>query len=138
PKDDFIYDLTDYDSIEEMFLVSDILITDYSSVMFDYAILDRPIFLYTYDMEEYRDKLRGIYFDIEELSPGPILYTSKEVEEAILNIDDTESETRDLRRRFREEFVPYERADSSKEIFNRVMGGQDEGIISKIISKILP
>ncbi|WP_405303916.1 CDP-glycerol glycerophosphotransferase family protein [Methanobrevibacter sp.] len=138
PKDDFIYDLTDYDSIEEMYLVSDILITDYSSVMFDYSILDRPIFLYTYDMEEYRDKLRGIYFDIEELSPGPILYTSKELEDAILNIDKTESETKDLRKRFRDEFVPFECENSSERIFDRVMKGEKESIIGKILGRILP
>ena len=138
PEDDFIYDLTNYDSIEELFLVSDILVTDYSSVMFDYAILDRPVFLFTYDMEEYRDKLRGMYFDIEELAPGPIVYTSKELEEAIINIDKTEKETKVLRERFQREFVPFERANSSERIFDEVMSGQKEGFISRILSRIFP
>ena len=138
PKDDFIYDLTDYGSIEELFLVSDILVTDYSSVMFDYSILDRPMFLFTYDMEEYRDKLRGIYFDIEELAPGPIVYTSKELEEAIINIDQTEKETKVLRERFQKEFVPFECGNSSQKIFDEVMKGQEEGFIGRILSRIFP
>ena len=138
PKDDFVYDLTDYESVEEIYLISDILITDYSSVMFDYAILDRPIFLFTYDMEEYGKKLRGMYFDIEELAPGPILYTSKDVENAIINIDQTERDTRALRTRFMEKFLEFEREDSSKEIFKRVMKDKKEGIIGKILSRLLP
>lgn len=138
PKDDFIYDLTDYDSIEELYLVSDMLVTDYSSVMFDYAILDRPIFLFTYDMEEYRDKLRGMYFDIEEMAPGPIVYTSEELEKAIINISETENETKALRERFQKEFVPFECANSSERIFDAVMKGEREGFISRLLSKIFP
>ena len=138
PKDDFIYDFTEYDSVEELYLISDILVTDYSSVMFDYAILDRPIFLFTYDMEEYRDKLRGMYFDIEELAPGPIVYTSEELEKAIINIDETEEKTRAMRKRFQDEFLSFERADSSKQIFDEVMKDTKEGIIGRILSKIFP
>ena len=138
PEDEFIYDLTSYDSVEEIYLVSDILITDYSSVMFDYAILDRPIFLFTYDMEEYGDKLRGFYFDITKNAPGPILFSSDEVLNAIENIDKTEKETKDLRRKFQDKFLPFECENSSEKIFNDVMKGQKEGILSKILSKILP
>ena len=138
PEDDFIYDLTNYDSIEELYLVSDILVTDYSSVMFDFAILDRPMFLFTYDMEEYRDKLRGMYFDIEEMAPGPIVYSSKELEDAIINIERTENETKALRKRFQEKFVPFECSNSSERIFDEVMGNHKESFISRILGRILP
>ena len=103
---------------EDLYLVSDILITDYSSLMFDYAILDRPIILFTYDMEEYKDKLRGMYIDIRDNKPGPILYTSKEVEDAIVNIDETEKEYKKFRDAFREKFDQYECGNSSEKIFN--------------------
>ena len=138
PEDSFIYDFTDYDSVEELYLVSDILITDYSSVMFDYSILDRPIFLFTYDLNEYEDKLRGTYFDIIENAPGPVLYTSKEVEEAILNIDETERQTKALRKRFHDKFNQYECCNSSEKIFDRVMKGRNVSLVSKILSKIFP
>ncbi len=121
PKnEDFVYDLSKYESSEELYLISDILITDYSSVMFDYAILDRPILLFTYDLDIYRDELRGFYTDIVENRPGPILYTSKEVENAIINIDEVEEETKHLRRKFSEEFNQFENANSSEQIFNTV------------------
>lgn len=118
--DDFVYDFSAFDSAEELYLVSDLLITDYSSVMFDYAILDRPIILFTYDMEEYKDKLRGMYIDIREHKPGPILYTSEEVEDAIINIDETEKEFKVFRDKFREKFNQYECEDSSKKVFERM------------------
>ncbi len=125
PNDDeFIYDLSKYDSIEELYLISDILITDYSSVMFDYAILDRPIILFSYDYNEYKNKLRGVYVDIEDESPGKIVYTSKELEEAIININQIEKETKDLRRKFQEKFLQYESKDSSEKIFNTVINNK--------------
>ena len=101
-------------------MISDILITDYSSVMFDYAILDRPILLFTYDLDIYRDELRGFYIDIVENRPGPILKTSKELEDAIINIDEIEEENKDLRREFCEKFNQFENGNSSEKIFKDV------------------
>src|SRR5699024_1481186 len=72
PYGNFVYDFSHYEDINDMYLMSDVLITDYSSVFFDYAILKRPMLFYVYDIEEYRDKLRGFYFDFEEKAPGPL------------------------------------------------------------------
>ena len=82
----FIYNVSDYDDINELYIIADLLITDYSSVFFDYAILDRPMLFYMYDMEEYRDELRGFYFDVSQL-PGEILKTEEELVRAIKAID---------------------------------------------------
>lgn len=65
--------------IQELYLISDILITDYSSVMFDYAILKRPIIFFTYDMQLYKEELRDFYFDMFEEVPGPIVETTAEL-----------------------------------------------------------
>ena len=73
-------------------------------------------------MDIYRDKLRGLYVDIEENRPGPMLFTSDEVENAIVNIDQTEKETSHLRKKFQEKFLQYECENSSEKIFNAVMG----------------
>lgn len=73
----FDYDMT-YD-IALLYLVSDLLITDYSSVMFDYSLLRRPILFYTYDLEKYKNELRGFYFDLTQEAPGPIAITTKEL-----------------------------------------------------------
>lgn len=60
------------EDINELYLISDLLITDYSSVMFDYAVLKRPMLFYAYDMEHYAKNLRGFYFDYQDV-PGPIV-----------------------------------------------------------------
>lgn len=69
----FVYDYSQGYDIQELYLVSDVLITDYSSVMFDYSNLNRPIIFFTYDIEQYRDSLRGFYFDFEKEAPGPLV-----------------------------------------------------------------
>src|SRR5699024_5117298 len=58
---------------------SDVLITDYSSVFFDYANLRTPILFFTYDLEKYRDELRGFYFNFEEQAPGPLLKSTNDI-----------------------------------------------------------
>lgn len=68
----FIYDVTKVDDIKELYVVSDVLMTDYSSVFFDYAVLERPVIFYMYDLEEYAGDIRGFYLDVNEL-PGNIV-----------------------------------------------------------------
>src|SRR5699024_484452 len=77
--EDFVYDFSTYNDINELYLVSDLLITDYSSVFFDYANLKRPTIFYVYDLDDYRDRLRGFYFDLEAKAPGPLVKTTDEV-----------------------------------------------------------
>ncbi len=67
-----IIDASAYPDITELYLIADLLITDYSSVMFDYAITHKPMLFYMYDLASYRDMLRGFYFDLSEL-PGPMV-----------------------------------------------------------------
>ena len=83
----FIYNVSDVDDINELYVVSDLLITDYSSVFFDYANLKRPMIFYMYDLEKYKDDLRGFYLEIKEL-PGEITKTEKELIKAIENTKD--------------------------------------------------
>lgn len=85
--DRFVYDLSFYEDIRDLYLIADILITDYSSVFFDYATLLRPMIFYVYDIEEYRDFLRGFYIDFEEQAPGPLVKTTKEVIDEIRKIE---------------------------------------------------
>ena len=75
---DFIIDVSNYDDINHLYVISDMLITDYSSVFFDYANLKRPIVFYMYDLEDYRDNIRGFYLELEEL-PGKIVKTENEL-----------------------------------------------------------
>lgn len=111
----FIYDFSQHEDIRELYLISDMLITDYSSVFFDYAILKRPIIFYVYDLEEYRDKLRGFYFDFQREAPGPLVKTTEELLDAINNLiaDNTIKEKLD---KFREKFCYLEDGNASKRV----------------------
>lgn len=82
----FVYDFSKHVDINELYVISDLLITDYSSVFFDYANLKRPIIFYTYDIDSYRDKLRGFYFNLEE-APGPVVTNTKAVLDEILKYE---------------------------------------------------
>lgn len=83
----FVFDFSDHEDIRELYLIADLLITDYSSVFFDYAILRRPIIFYVYDIEEYRDKLRGFYFDFEKNAPGSLVKTTEEIIKEVQEIN---------------------------------------------------
>lgn len=81
---DFIYKYDMCEDIAQLYLVADMMITDYSSVMFDYSLLRRPMLFFAYDLEDYKDNLRGFYFDFLEEAPGPIARTTKELTDSIL------------------------------------------------------
>lgn len=80
-------DVSDFKNEQELMLLSDMLITDYSSIMIEYAILNRPIVFFTYDLDTYLSKERGFYYDFKKTVPGPIVYTSDELIDAIKNND---------------------------------------------------
>jgi Putative glycosyl/glycerophosphate transferases involved in teichoic acid biosynthesis TagF/TagB/EpsJ/RodC len=75
----FLYQFNASCDIAELYLAADMLITDYSSVMFDYSILKRPMIFFTYDLEQYKDELRGFYFDFLNEAPGPFALTTEQV-----------------------------------------------------------
>lgn len=85
----FIYQFGAAFDIAELYLISNLLVTDYSSVMFDYSLLHRPMLFYAFDLENYKNKLRGFYFDFIEEAPGPIVTTTKQLVTAVLDYDDT-------------------------------------------------
>jgi CDP-glycerol glycerophosphotransferase len=118
--EDFAFNLSKYDDIAEIYLISDILITDYSSVFFDYANLKRPMLFFTYDLEKYRDVLRGFYIDMLEEVPGPLLYTSDEVLEAIKNIDKIESEYSERYKVFYDKFCSLDDGHASENVAETV------------------
>src|SRR5690625_79674 len=84
--DNFIKNVSSHNDINELYLISDILVTDYSSVFFDYAVLQRPMIFYCHDLEEYKNDILRFYFDFENNSPGPIVQTTDELIDAVKNI----------------------------------------------------
>lgn len=111
----FAFDFSHVADINELYLLSDLLITDYSSVFFDYANLKRPIIFYAYDIESYRDKLRGFYFDLEKKAPGPVVETTEQVLEAIDKYEENGlHEFQEKYNEFYNEYCYLEDGDSSR------------------------
>lgn len=122
--EDFAFNLSKYDDIAEIYLISDLLITDYSSVFFDYANLQRPMLFFTYDLEKYRDVLRGFYIDMLEEVPGPLLYTSDEVLDAIKNIDAIEEKYKDRYKVFYDKFCHLDDGHASEHVAETVFNNK--------------
>ncbi len=81
----FVYDVSEIDDINELYIITDLLITDYSSVFFDFANLKRPMLFYMYDLDHYRNESNGFYIGLNEL-PGKITTTQDELEDEIEKI----------------------------------------------------
>jgi CDP-glycerol glycerophosphotransferase (TagB/SpsB family) len=116
-----VVDVTTYPEITELFLAADALITDYSSVMFDFSVTRRPMIFFTPDMADYRDTLRGTYFDLEHLAPGPVLSTQDEVTEAVLALDTQTERYRELYERWHERFNHYDDGHAGERVVARLM-----------------
>lgn len=116
----FAYDVSSYEDIAELYLISDLLITDYSSVFFDYANLKRPILFFTYDLDKYENVLRGFYIDIHTEIPGPLLKTNDEVIDAIANIDDINKKYSEKYDEFYERFCGIDDGNASMRIYERI------------------
>lgn len=117
----FVYDYSQGYDIQELYLVSDILITDYSSVMFDYANLKRPIIFFTYDIEQYRDSLRGFYFDFEKEAPGPLVVDTEGVIQSIKSLDKIDEEYAMKKEAFYNKFCHIDDGKVATRILNEIL-----------------
>ncbi len=116
----FVFNFNNYHTVEDLYLLCDILITDYSSVMFDYGVLKKPMMFFTYDIQEYAENLRGMYFDIEKEAPGPLVYTSDELISSISNIDEEMAKCKGRIDAFNNKYVNFEGPNSCERIFSTV------------------
>lgn len=112
----FLYSISAEAEINELYVLSDVLVTDYSSVFFDYAVLNRPIYFYMYDLDEYKGELRGFYLDIYTELPGQIY----EDEQNLLN--DMKNDVYDYSRLevFNQRFNHAQTGDCAKKVIDIV------------------
>jgi CDP-glycerol glycerophosphotransferase (TagB/SpsB family) len=108
PEGGPVRDVSAYPDIRYLYLAADLLVTDYSSTMFDFAVTGRPIINFTYDLDYFQNELRGFYFDLAEAAPGPLLSTSDEVLAAIAELGRQPWVPTDRYTRFQETFCSLE------------------------------
>jgi CDP-glycerol glycerophosphotransferase len=104
----YVGDASKHPDVTELLLVTDVLVTDYSSVMFDFANLGRPMVFFTYDYEDYIRDERGTYLDLQEVAPGPLVSDTAGLIEALRDVERNEPVYRDRYAAFRERFCTYE------------------------------
>lgn len=116
----FVWNVSDYPDINDLYLAADLLITDYSSVFFDFANLRKPMLFYMYDLRAYRDEIRGFYIGLQEL-PGPIVQTEEELIRAIPQ----QLVTHEWDKRydaFLEKFAPFDDGQASRRVVEIILG----------------
>ncbi|MEY8349276.1 CDP-glycerol glycerophosphotransferase family protein [Bacillus cereus] len=122
-KDEYkstVLELSKYNDIQELYTISDILVTDYSSVFFDYANSRKPMLFFGYDFEEYKDEIRGFYLDMEKDLPGPVIQTGPELLKAIENIDLISDEYKERYDEFYEKFCGLEDGKAAQRVITEV------------------
>lgn len=116
---DFSIDVTDILTIEEVLMVSDVCISDYSSLIFEYSLFERPMLFFAYDLEDYFD-WRGFYYDYHEMTPGPICKTTEDIIEYIANLEMRFDKQQVLD--FRKKFMSSCDGNATKRILEKVLG----------------
>lgn len=114
----FVTDVSSYGDINDLYIAADILVTDYSSVFFDFSILERPVIFYMYDLEHYANEMRGFYLSLDEL-PGPIVRDEDALIDEIRKTDGWKADDKYIE--FKKRFNPYEDGNSSKRVLARVI-----------------
>ncbi|MFI5685633.1 CDP-glycerol glycerophosphotransferase family protein [Streptomyces sp. NPDC051636] len=127
-----VIDVSDHPSVEQLCLASDALLTDYSSIMFDYANLDRPIVVHAGDWDAY-EAARGTYFDLRSFPPGAVARSEDELIDIFATGHWRGSRSTQLRTAFRERFCPYDDGRAAERVVRHVVLGEPAGL-PKVVS----
>ncbi|MEU9479744.1 bifunctional glycosyltransferase family 2 protein/CDP-glycerol:glycerophosphate glycerophosphotransferase [Streptomyces sp. NPDC048191] len=126
PEGPRVIDVRDHPSVQSLCLASDVLLTDYSSIMFDYANLDRPIVVHTGDWAAFRAS-RGTYFDVRVLPPGAVARSEDELIDIFATGHWRGSRSAQLRAAFRERFCPYDDGRAAERVVRHLVLGETDG-----------
>ncbi len=116
-----VRDVCGHPDIRDLYLAADLMVTDYSSTMFDFANTGRPMVFFTYDLDRYRDQLRGFYFDLEDVAPGPLVRTSTELVDAIADIERITDRHAARYARFQELFTHLEDGAATRRVLDLIL-----------------
>ena len=118
-----VVDVSGHPQVSDLYLAADLMVTDYSSTMFDFAVTGKPMLFFTYDLEYFQGTLRGFYFDLAEVAPGPLLSTSDEVLTAIRDVVAVTAEHADRYARFQQLFTSLEDGHATDRVVDLISPG---------------
>jgi CDP-glycerol glycerophosphotransferase len=116
----FIRDVSRYPDGTELMLAADVLVTDYSSMMFDYANTGRPMLFFTYDLDAYADEIRGFYVDFTEIVPGPLLRTTDDLAGALGDIEGVQASFAERYGEFTRRFCELDDGQAAARVVDRL------------------
>src|SRR4051794_2468788 len=119
-RDDFAIDVSGHPDIADLYLAADVLVSDYSSAVYDFAVTGKPILLFAPDLDRYRDTVRGMYFDYESWAPGPVAITQEELAASLTDLDGVVRTFGERYRHFVEQFCPHEDGHASERVVDRL------------------
>jgi len=123
-----VLDVSTYPQINHLLGVADVLITDYSSMMFDYTVTGRPIVFYTPDIDDYTDdKVRGSYFDLEERAPGPVTREVGDVVRLLRSLDAWPAEYAERYRAWEERYNVLDDGHASRRAVQALLDFRPDG-----------
>jgi CDP-glycerol glycerophosphotransferase len=118
-----VLDVSGHPDVSDLYLAADVLVTDYSSSMFDFVVTGRPVVLYAYDLAHYRDELRGFTFDLETEGPGPVVLDQEALTAALLDLPGVAAAHADRYARFVERWCALEDGAASERVLAAVWPG---------------
>ncbi|WP_234454454.1 CDP-glycerol glycerophosphotransferase family protein, partial [Streptomyces sp. MBT61] len=109
-----------------LLLIADVLVTDYAGLMFDFALTGRPMLFHTYDLEHYRDTVRGFCLDFETRAPGPLLVTTDEVAQALRDTGASAARHADAYESFRRDYCDLDDGGAAARVADRLLAETEE------------
>lgn len=117
-----VVDVSRHPDVAELYLAADAMVTDYSSTMFDFAVTGRPLAFLVPDLEDYAQRLRGFYFELEDVAPGPLVRTTAELVAELADLDALAARHADRYTAFRERFCGLEDGGATARVLDRLLG----------------
>jgi CDP-glycerol glycerophosphotransferase len=116
-----VVDVSWHPDIAELYLAADVLVTDYSSAMFDFGVTGKPQILFTYDLDDYRGRLRGFYFELEPIAPGPLVEDTGALLDALAELPRVAEAHAERYAGFRERFCHLEDGSATERVLGLVL-----------------
>ncbi|MEV7059355.1 CDP-glycerol glycerophosphotransferase family protein [Streptomyces microflavus] len=116
-----VLDVSHHPGAAGLLLIADVLVTDYAGLMFDFALTGRPMLFHTYDLEHYRDTVRGFCLDFETRAPGPLLVTTDEVAQALRSIGTLAARHADAYESFRRDYCDLDDGRAAARVADRLL-----------------
>jgi CDP-glycerol glycerophosphotransferase len=117
---DFFINVSTYPDVRDLYCAADVLVTDYSSALFDFALTGRPIICFVWDLETYRGELRGHYLNLEDMAPGPLVETGAELAIALREVPSLVGAYAERYAALREKFCGLEDGNASARVWDAV------------------